>query len=80
METLDLITVLHSSHKGSREYLWRQEGSEYSAVIIPVLNPTLRNAVYTGLTRGKRLLLSVGRKKAITLAPRSRDLASRFKR
>jgi hypothetical protein len=71
MKTSDLITVLHSSHKGSREHLWRQEGSEYSAVIISVLNPTLRNAVYTGRTRGKRLLLSVERKKANTLAARN---------
>src|SRR5271165_189315 len=46
----------------------KSQGSEYPAVIIPVLTqhyPMLqRNLLYTGVTRGKRLVVLVGQKKA----------------
>jgi exodeoxyribonuclease V alpha subunit len=49
--------------------------SEYPAVIIPVLTQhyaTLqRNLLYTGVTRGKRLVVLVGQKKAIAIAVRN---------
>jgi exodeoxyribonuclease V alpha subunit len=51
------------------------QGSEYPAVIIPVLTqhyPMLqRNLLYTGVTRGKRLVVLVGQKKAIAIAVRN---------
>jgi len=49
----------------------KSQGSEYPAVIIPVLTqhyPMLqRNLLYTGVTRGKRLVVLVGQKKAVAL-------------
>ena len=50
----------------------KSQGSEYSAVIIPVLTQHYtmlqRNLLYTGITRGKRLVILVGQKKAIAIA------------
>ena len=50
----------------------KSQGSEYPAVIIPMMtqhHPMLqRNLLYTGLTRCKRLLILVGQKKAIPIA------------
>ena len=49
----------------------KSQGSEYPAVIIPVLTqhyPMLqRNLLYTGVTRGKRLVVLVGQKKAVAI-------------
>jgi UvrD-like helicase C-terminal domain len=53
----------------------KSQGSEYSAVIIPVLTQHYamlqRNLLYTGVTRGKRLVVLVGQKKAIAIAVRN---------
>ena len=53
----------------------KSQGSEYPAVVIPVLiqhYPMLRrNLLYTGLTRGKRLVVLVGQRKAVAIAVRS---------
>ena len=53
----------------------KSQGSEYPAVIIPVLTqhyPMLqRNLLYTGVTRGKRLVVLVGQKMAIAIAVRN---------
>ena len=53
----------------------RTQGSEYPAVIIPVLIQHYamlqRNLLYTGVTRGKRLVVLVGQKKAIAIAVRN---------
>lgn len=53
----------------------KSQGSEYSAVVIPVLTQHYamlqRNLLYTGITRGKRLVVLVGQKKAIGIAVRN---------
>jgi exodeoxyribonuclease V alpha subunit len=50
----------------------KSQGSEYPAVVIPVLTqhyPMLqRNLLYTGVTRGKRLVVLVGQPKAVAIA------------
>jgi exodeoxyribonuclease V alpha subunit len=50
----------------------KSQGSEYPAVIIPLTTqhyPMLqRNLVYTGVTRGKRLVVLVGQRKALAIA------------
>jgi exodeoxyribonuclease V alpha subunit len=50
----------------------KSQGSEYPAVIIPVLTQHYvmlqRNLLYTGVTRGKRLVVLVGQKKAVAVA------------
>ena len=50
----------------------KSQGSEYPAVVIPLSTqhyPMLqRNLVYTGVTRGKRLAVLVGQRKALAIA------------
>jgi exodeoxyribonuclease V alpha subunit len=50
----------------------KSQGSEYLAVVIPLTTqpyPMLqRNLVYTGVTRGKRLVVLVGQRKALAIA------------
>jgi exodeoxyribonuclease V alpha subunit len=53
----------------------KSQGSEYPAVVIPVMTqhyPMLqRNLLYTGVTRGNRLVVLVGQKKAVAIAVRN---------
>jgi exodeoxyribonuclease V alpha subunit len=53
----------------------KSQGSDYPAVVIPVLTQHYamlqRNLLYTGVTRGKRLVVLVGQKKAIAIAIRN---------
>jgi exodeoxyribonuclease V alpha subunit len=53
----------------------KSQGSEYPAVVIPVMTQHYamlqRNLLYTGLTRGKRLVVLVGQKKAVAVAVRN---------
>jgi exodeoxyribonuclease V alpha subunit len=50
----------------------KSQGSEYPAVVIPLLTQHYamlqRNLVYTGITRGKQLVVLVGQKKALAMA------------
>jgi exodeoxyribonuclease V alpha subunit len=60
----------------------KSQGSEYPAVVIPVTTqhyPMLqRNLIYTGVTRGKRLVVLVGQKKALAIAVRNVDARRRW--
>jgi exodeoxyribonuclease V alpha subunit len=53
----------------------KSQGSEYPAVVIPVMTQHYamlqRNLLYTGVTRGKRLVVLVGQKKAVVIAVRN---------
>jgi exodeoxyribonuclease V alpha subunit len=53
----------------------KSQGSEYSAVVIPVMTQHYtmlqRNLLYTGVTRGKKLVVLVGQKKAVAIAVRN---------
>src|SRR5712692_3830703 len=53
----------------------KSQGSEYPVVVIPVLAQHYamlqRNLLYTGVTRGKRLVVLVGQKKAVAIAVRN---------
>jgi exodeoxyribonuclease V alpha subunit len=53
----------------------KSQGSEYPAVVIPVMTQHYamlqRNLLYTGVTRGKRLVVLVGQKKAAAIAVRN---------
>ena len=50
----------------------KSQGSEYPAVVIPVMTQHYtmlqRNLLYTGITRGKQLVVLVGQKKALGIA------------
>ncbi len=60
----------------------KAQGSEYPAVVIPLTIqhfPMLkRNLVYTGVTRGKRLVVVVGQTKALATAVRGGDQGRRW--
>ena len=53
----------------------KSQGSEYPAVVIPVMTQHYtmlqRNLLYTGVTRGKKLVVLVGQKKAIAIGVRN---------
>ena len=53
----------------------KSQGSEYPAVVIPIMTQHYimlrRNLLYTGVTRGKRLVVLVGQRKAIAIAVKS---------
>ena len=53
----------------------KSQGSEYPAVVIPVMTQHCamlqRNLLYTGVTRGKKLVVLVGQKKAVAIAVRN---------
>jgi exodeoxyribonuclease V alpha subunit len=53
----------------------KSQGSEYPAVVIPVMTQHCavlqRNLLHTCVTRGKRLVVLVGQKKAIAIAVRN---------
>ena len=50
----------------------KSQGSEYPAVVIPLMTQHYvmlqRNLLYTGVTRGKRLVVLVGQRKAVAIA------------
>jgi exodeoxyribonuclease V alpha subunit len=60
----------------------KSQGSEYPAVIIPVVTQHFtmlaRNLLYTGVTRGKRLVVLVGQKKAVAMAVRGGQMKKRW--
>ena len=59
----------------------KSQGSEYPIVVIPLSMQHFvmlkRNLVYTGVTRGKKLVVIVGQPKALGLAVRSNDALKR---
>jgi exodeoxyribonuclease V alpha subunit len=60
----------------------KSQGSEYPAVVIPLTiqhYPMLqRNLVYTGMTRGKRLVVLVGQRKALAIAVKGARMRRRW--
>ena len=62
----------------------KAQGSEYPAVVIPLSTQhyamLARNLLYTGLTRGKRLVVLVGQRKALAIAVRNQGGRRRWSR
>lgn len=60
----------------------KSQGSEYPAVVIPLVTQHFmmlqRSLLYTAVTRGKRLVVLVGSKRAIQLAVRNADAKKRY--
>ncbi|CAO5674488.1 MAG: ATP-dependent RecD-like DNA helicase [Holosporales bacterium] len=60
----------------------KSQGSEYPAIIIPLMMTHYmmlkRNLIYTGITRGKKLVLVIGEKKALSIAVHSKDMQKRW--
>jgi exodeoxyribonuclease V alpha subunit len=60
----------------------KSQGSEYPAVIVPVVTQHFlllkRNLLYTAITRGKKLVVLVGSKRALGIAVRTDDTRLRW--
>jgi len=60
----------------------KSQGSEYPAVVMPILTQHYvmlqRNLLYTGVTRGKKLVVIVGTKKAMAIAVRNNKTQKRY--
>jgi superfamily I DNA and RNA helicase len=60
----------------------KSQGSEYPAVVIPLSTQHYmmlkRNLVYTGITRGKRLVVLVGQKRALAIAVKGQQIERRW--
>ena len=80
--------VLYASHELDKVVLayattvHKAQGCEYPAVVIPVTTqhyPMLqRNLIYTGITRGRKLVVLVGQKKALAMAVRGSRAVRRW--
>ncbi|MBN1106311.1 MAG: ATP-dependent RecD-like DNA helicase [Deltaproteobacteria bacterium] len=62
----------------------KSQGSEYPAVILPLLTQHFlllqRNLLYTAVTRGKRLVIVVGTRKALAIAVNNVKIQQRYTR
>ncbi|NHO33532.1 SF1B family DNA helicase RecD2 [Acetobacter fallax] len=60
----------------------KSQGSEYPAVVIPLVTQhyamLARNLLYTGVTRGRKLVVLVGQKKALAIAVRNQGARRRW--
>ncbi len=60
----------------------KSQGSEYPAVVIPVHTQHFimlrRNLIYTGITRGRKLVVLVGTRKALWIAATKAETSTRF--
>ena len=73
---LDQITLAYAIT------IHKSQGSEYPVVIIPLLMAHYvmlkRNLVYTGVTRGKKLVIIIGETKALSLALKAKMSTKRY--
>ncbi len=60
----------------------KSQGSEYPAVVLPLLTQHYlmlqRNLLYTAISRGKRLVVLVGSRRAVMMAVRNKSAGSRW--
>ena len=60
----------------------KSQGSEFPAVVIPLATQHYlllqRNLVYTGITRGKQLVVLIGQRKALAIAVGNNKTEQRF--
>ena len=60
----------------------KSQGSEYPVVVIPISTQHYmmlrRNLIYTGITRGKTLVVLVGQKKALAMAVKGKQVEQRW--
>ena len=59
----------------------KSQGSEFDVVLIPVLSQhyrmLFRNLIYTGLTRGRKLVVLVGARQSLAMAVQNQDTSKR---
>lgn len=75
---LDQVVLAYAST------IHKSQGSEYPVVVIPLMMSHYmmlrRNLIYTGVTRGRRLVVIVGQRKALALAIKTTDVNTRWSR
>ena len=73
---LDQITLAYATT------IHKSQGSEYPAVIIPITMQSYlmlkRNLIYTAVTRGKKLVIVIGQKKALSMAIKDTKSSNRY--
>ncbi len=73
---LDQITLAYATT------IHKSQGSEYPAVIIPLTMQSYmmlrRNLIYTAITRGKKLVVIIGQKKALAMAIKNNTSSDRY--
>lgn len=75
-DELDQITLAYATT------IHKSQGSQYPVVIIPMTTQHYtmlqRNLLYTGVTRGAKLVLLVGQARAVSMAVRNKEASRRF--
>lgn len=75
-DELDELTIAYATT------IHKSQGSEYPSVIIPVTTQHFtmlkKNLLYTAITRGRKLVVLIGQKKAIAIAIKSTKEARRY--
>jgi exodeoxyribonuclease V alpha subunit len=73
---MDILSLAYATS------IHKAQGSEYPAVVIPVFMQHYmmlkRNLIYTGITRGKKLVILIGQKKALGIAIRTKNQGTRW--
>lgn len=73
---LDQITLAYATT------IHKSQGSEYPAVIVPITMQSYmmlrRNLIYTAITRGKKLVVIIGQKKALAMAVKDTKSSNRY--
>ena len=73
---LDQISLAYATS------IHKSQGSEYPAVIIPITMQSYmmlrRNLIYTAITRGKKLVVLIGQKKALAMAVKNNTSSNRY--
>lgn len=75
-DELDEITIAYAIT------IHKSQGLEYPIVIIPITTQSYmmlqKNLLYTGITRGKKIVVLIGQKKAISMAVRNNKEENRI--
>ncbi len=75
-DELDQVTLAYATT------VHKSQGSEYPAIVIPVTTQHYkmlqRNLIYTAVTRGKKLVVIVGEKRALAMAIKGRQSLRRW--
>ena len=75
-DELDQVTLAYATT------VHKSQGSEYPAVVIPVTTQHYvmlkRNLIYTAVTRGKKLVVLIGQRKALAMAVKGKQTERRW--
>ena len=75
-DDLDQITLAYATT------IHKSQGSEYPAIIVPLTMQSYmmlkRNLIYTAITRGKKLVVIIGQKKALAMAVKDAKSSNRY--